>query len=309
MSAEDLDLFAGPGGWDLAARELGADPYGIEFDTHAAATRDLNGLRTLQADVMALEPSMFAPVRGIIASPPCPTFSSGGGKVGLLHVPELLAALEHMADGRDTRHELGAIGDDRTLLVLEPLRWALELEPEWIALEQVPAVLPLWEATARVLEARGYSTAVAELNAADYGLPQDRRRAVLAARRDRVPTFAAPTTRRGPADVLDWHPEDLVGFPRRADRGRTIAIRGVDYRARDLRRAAEPCFTLTSKARSWSRIDQAGAEHRVELEEAAALQSFPTDYRWAGSRSSAFQQLGNAIPPELARIVLDAATG
>jgi len=27
-----VDLFAGPGGWDLAARELGLDPIGLEWD-------------------------------------------------------------------------------------------------------------------------------------------------------------------------------------------------------------------------------------------------------------------------------------
>ncbi len=27
-----VDLFAGPGGWDLAAREFGLDPIGLEID-------------------------------------------------------------------------------------------------------------------------------------------------------------------------------------------------------------------------------------------------------------------------------------
>jgi DNA (cytosine-5)-methyltransferase 1 len=51
-----IDLFAGPGGWDLAARELGIEPLGIEFDDAACATREAAGLRTLQADVAALDP-------------------------------------------------------------------------------------------------------------------------------------------------------------------------------------------------------------------------------------------------------------
>ena len=40
--------------------------------------------------------------------------------------------------------------DPRTLLVLEPLRWALALTPSWLAWEQVPGVLPLWEACAAI---------------------------------------------------------------------------------------------------------------------------------------------------------------
>ena len=48
-AARVLDLFAGPGGWDCAATELGLDPLGIEYDDNACATRKAAGLRTLQA--------------------------------------------------------------------------------------------------------------------------------------------------------------------------------------------------------------------------------------------------------------------
>lgn len=56
-----IDLFAGPGGWDVAAAELGIHPLGIEHDDAACATRKAAGLRTLQADVAALDPLDFAP--------------------------------------------------------------------------------------------------------------------------------------------------------------------------------------------------------------------------------------------------------
>lgn len=51
-----IDLFAGPGGWDVAAADLGFRPLGIELDADACATRDAAGHRTLQADVAALSP-------------------------------------------------------------------------------------------------------------------------------------------------------------------------------------------------------------------------------------------------------------
>lgn len=39
---------------------------------------------------------------------------------------------------------------------------------------------------------------------------------------------------------------------------------------------------------------------RITVEEAAAIQTFPTGMRWAGPRSARFRQIGNAVPPELA---------
>lgn len=60
----------------------------------------------------------------------------------------------------------------------------------------------------------------------------------------------------------DWEPwadTDKVGFPRAYDGGSggAITINGKEYRARDLRDADEPAFTVTEKARSWMRYPEA----------------------------------------------------
>ena len=46
-----VDLCAGPGGWDVAARDLGMDVSGIEIDAATCRTRRAAGLRTFEADI------------------------------------------------------------------------------------------------------------------------------------------------------------------------------------------------------------------------------------------------------------------
>ncbi|MGK3950953.1 DNA cytosine methyltransferase [Microbacterium sp. I2] len=48
------------------------------------------------------------------------------------------------------------------------------------------------------------------------------------------------------------------------------------------------------------------AEHRtLTVREAARIQTFPDDFRFAGTRSDAFRQIGNAVPPTLGRVVAE----
>lgn len=189
--AEIVDLFAGPGGWDVWLRFLGRPMVGIEWDKSACATRLANNLPTIQGDVRSFGPADFPAARGLIASPPCQTFSMAGKGSGRAALDEVLSTLASMVAGLPV--DFAGL-DERTALVLDPLRWILEALDreesgqgfpfEWIALEQVPTVLPVWQAYAEVLTAAGgYSVWTGLLHAEQYGVPQTRKRAVLIARR------------------------------------------------------------------------------------------------------------------------------
>lgn len=255
-----IDLFAGPGGWDVAARELGIDVIGIEWDEAACTTRAASGLATIRGDVRMFSADMF-PASGLIASPPCPTFSTAGKGSGRRALASVIEAAGHLATGGGLfAHAIDDL-DDRTGLVLEPLRWALDAHHdgapyEWIALEQVPTALPVWEAFAGHLRAIGYGAATGILSAEQYGVPQTRRRAFLIARRGEAVELPAPThSRYYPRDPARLDPDVPPWVSMAEALGWTdgLAVRsnyGSSGSAvhRRLRSGSEPSWTITSKA-------------------------------------------------------------
>ncbi|MFI8307729.1 DNA cytosine methyltransferase [Streptomyces sp. NPDC085927] len=197
-----LDLFAGPGGWSHALSVLGVRDIGLEWDPWACKTRARAGQLTLRTDV-ALYPTWpwVGRTRGLIASPPCQAWSMAGKRLGLVDQPLVHQAVADLAAGRDTREKLlAACRDERSLLAAEPMRYLHALnasgEPEWVAMEEVPDVLPLWRQYAAILRRWGFSVWTGILNAADYGVPQTRRRAILLASRVRAAHPPAPTHAR-----------------------------------------------------------------------------------------------------------------
>lgn len=198
-----LDLFAGPGGLDVAAHFLGFKSIGIEWDRNACETRYAAGLPTIHADVSVMRESRFdeipRSVDVLAGGPPCQSFSvagKGAGRKALATVEEFIHRLVDGEDEAKIDEDLHNLGDPRTALVLEPLRWlikAIETEDrdpyKVIVLEQVPAVLPLWEVYAKLLRGgegrlKGvkYEADYWELKAERFGVPQTRTRAVLVAR-------------------------------------------------------------------------------------------------------------------------------
>lgn len=180
-----LDLFAGPGGWDTGLRATGytGPLIGVEHDADACATARAAGHTRHHGDVPALDPTTFGPVAGLIASPPCQTYSTAGDRQGALDIAAVVALMSAHLRGRAIDDGY-AWADERSKLTAEPARYVAALRPLWVACEQVPAVLPLWEHFAALLREQGYRAWCGILSAERYGVPQTRRRAFLIARRD-----------------------------------------------------------------------------------------------------------------------------
>jgi DNA (cytosine-5)-methyltransferase 1 len=310
-----VDLFAGPGGFDEAARLLNIAAVGVEWDGDACQTRHAADLNTVCEDVRNHGPLEFPSATVLLGGPPCQTYTVAGGGHGRKNLDVVLHYARMLEHRIDVTEELWDEADIRTHLILEPLRWAMEAIDaggpyQTVILEQVPTVLPVWHEIAAILEREGYSTACGVLRAEQYGVPQTRRRAVLIARRDGSASLPAPTHRdfrksvardEGDISLRPWRTmADVLSRPGPFEVVSNYGS-GGDPKARGRRRSTEPAFTVTGKV-SRNRVVHAGTDTdaeppRITSEEASVLQTFRRDFEWRGHNVA--QQIGNAVPPRL----------
>jgi DNA (cytosine-5)-methyltransferase 1 len=358
-----LDLFAGPGGLDVAADVLGYQVTGIEWDDDACATREAAGMDTFHGDVRKYSASLFPHAQVLTGGPPCQTFTVAGhgagrralddvlGYIERLHAvvrkdeakwedisrtwreiteeleekaakAEQIKAEKHKVDAlraverkaikkslqergssleridrvlkalrasrdlapedadlndlvaqysslgavlKSLKAELEKLGDERTGLVLQPLWWVIErcrrpgLEPfEAVVLEQVPAVMPVWEKYTEVLATLGYRTRTQLMYTEAFGVPQTRKRAVLMARlgeteipevaetHERYRPRSVPTRTSAEEGTLLWDPEEAVvdRTPKKAWVSMETALKKARSIAPDL--PDRPAFTVVS---------------------------------------------------------------
>ena len=285
MTITALDLFAGTG-WGVAARWLGIREMGVEIMPEACATREANGMATIFHDVWeGLEGNLYVPeYQMLIASPPCQTFSLAGKGSGRKALEDVMEAIElHAYKDPAQLREFGAKHDDRTALVLTPLSYIHRDRPQYVALEQVPTVLPVWEACAEVMREWGYSVWVGNLQAEQYGVPQTRKRAILMARLDGevqppVPTHSRYYSRdpkRMDEGVLPWvSMADALGWG--DDETRWTGNNKLANQS--VRPLTSPAATITAGHDSGNRgfIAPDKTFTVASVEEVSALQSYPT---------------------------------
>lgn len=178
-----VDLFCGGGGLSEGFRRAGFRPIlALDSDPVSLRTYWLNHPevpddRVVLRDVRDLRPGELRRLVGrrtvdvLAGAPPCQGFSSAGFR----------------SKRAKTGHKV--IADDRNYLYRYMVRAAIELRPRMVVLENVPGMhsarrqdLTFLQAAARDLGRRaGFTTAIWRLNAAAFGVPQDRVRYFLVA--------------------------------------------------------------------------------------------------------------------------------
>ncbi len=319
-----LELFAGAGGAYLGLRAAGLRCLcAVEWDASAAAALRAAGAPALQADVrdLAAIKAALGGARpdGIWASFPCQCWSAAGKRLGARDArngwPWTVAAIDELGPrwvlcenvAGLTHHRSGCVGRGGQ----QGLFGAVDpLDCPGCYLERV--ILP-------DLRQRYAHAGFFVLDAADFGVPQHRRRLILWAGPS---PMAAPVgsygTERRPwvsMRVALGLGEEQVVYPAGCGRAATEPWR-LDSPAPAVT-AAEVRGTRASPAsgfdfnggpdRASDAAFLASGRRRLTVEECAILQGFPAGHPFTGSVEARYTQVGNAVPPALAEAVGRAA--
>jgi DNA (cytosine-5)-methyltransferase 1 len=201
-----VSLFAGAGGLDLGVEAAGYSVVSaVENDPVAVETLNRNRARWFPAlaevrplDITQLEPRTIVDEMGpgeidlLVGGPPCVAFSKSG-----FH-------LDYKREGRDPKANL----------LTDYFRFLAELKPKAFLMENVFGLAyrnqsaPFFDQLRTGIEGLGYSVTYQVLNAADYGVSQNRQRLFVIGSRDGrqlahpLPThWGAHERRQPPIDV------------------------------------------------------------------------------------------------------------
>lgn len=258
-----IDLFAGPGGLSLGLKKAGFNIIAaVELDPDAGATYRHNiGSHTEIEDITKFTPKqlrkrledkgVLKPKQNIAlvaGGPPCPGFSL----IGRSKIMDLIKKGEY-GDSKDFRHSF--IDDPRNHLFLEFVRYVNEFKPKYFIMENVSGMSSYRIENDPIVEVikkkfRGYTVEEKILSAADYGVPQDRKRIIFLGCKKglEAPKFPEETHASNPVtaveairDFIGVHPTN-DGIVRVRDSGK----KGAGLRFRKLMRNW-PCHRPNGK--------------------------------------------------------------
>lgn len=322
-----VDLFAGCGGLSLGLQRAGFAVLGaIEIDPLAVEAYRANhaGVRVWERDIRKVPVAEVLRClrlkRGALTllagCPPCQGFSRLRSRNGSRRV-------------RDARNDL----------VLEFLRFVRGLRPKAVMLENVPGLVTnrRFRHLTRRLKEFGYEVEYRVLDAAEYGVPQRRRRLILVASRLGTPRFGRrgrlnrtvrmtiahlPRIGRSGDALHDQHTENrsksirelIRNVPRNGGSRTSLSKRfrlachsrcdGFwDVYGRMRWDDVAPTITSGFVNPSKGRFLHPSCHRTLTLREGALLQSFPPNYWFPGEAGKypVAEMIGNALPPEFVR--------
>lgn len=306
-SFEFIDIFSGAGGIACGLRSAG---YNLilsnEMDRDASATMRLNFPEAKHIEGLIEEMSIRKEMPQfqsgslplLIGGPPCQGFSVAG-----LRRPE----------------------DARNQMFHEYMRILEETEPWFAVLENVPGIITLEKGKFkdRIIESfkqHGYDVSLRILEAAEFGVPQLRTRAIFVANRFGLPNpYPKPARTRDNYVPIEEAIIDLADLPPTPEINHewTKHTKQMEKRLA----AVKPGESLYSTYKdAWKRQymgapamtikENHGGTHIhpwlnrvISAREMARLQTFPDDYIFEGTMKRAMWQVGNAVPPKLAEQV------
>lgn len=295
-----IEICSGAGGQALGLEQAGFHHQAlVELDRHACETLRLNrpNWNVLPMDVHNFEGGAYKGVDLLAAGIPCPPFSVAGKQLGQ---------------------------DDERDLFPEVIRLVEEVQPKAVMVENVrgllDSVFDSYRAaiTARI-ESFGYQGFWTLLHASDFGVPQLRPRAVFVALRPAIAghfQWPVPSPHAVPTvgDVL-YEDMKACGWTQ-AEAWRVKANQIAPTLVGGSKKHGGPDLGPTRAKQAWAKLavdgygiadEPPGPEFegmpRLTVEMAARLQGFPADWKFAGKKTPAYRQVGNAFPPPVARAV------